>query len=478
MPPLLVPYQPNPKQAPFHTSNAFERLLVGGFGSGKSYAIVAEAIAWMLEQPGIRGLIARATIPALKASTEAIFVDLLPPELWKQCRTTRTGGHYDSIIFPNGSEVHFKSLYDWKSLRSINYGFMAIDEADEVDAESYEGMLARIRQVDPTAAGREHGAVKITRRGVWMAMNPSGHSWHWERFVRDTAGFDREWFRTTSLDNPYTPPEYIALLLTYPPQWIKRYVLAAWDDFAGQIYEQWGEGHIVPRYERDPFTRQPRYPHTALQWMALDPGMRDPTAGLWVIVERQPRIKIVGVAEYQEEGLDVLAHARAFRRIESEFQLRPHKRIADPNRINTRDLTTPTRLSDAYRRAGFNFDLGPSKYDDRIPALGTLIANGQFVLTEDCPQTYASIRDARWKDLTPAAAQRGEDAPEKPEKRNRHLCDDAEYIAGQYSRPLAPAVNLPDNMPDWQREALATIRGKLDKAREPTPHKIDGIVVQ
>jgi PBSX family phage terminase large subunit len=477
--PLLVPYQPNPKQAPFHKSTAFERLLVGGFGSGKSYAIVAEAIAWMLEQPGIRGLIARATIPGLKASTESIFVDLLPPELWKQCRTTRVGGHYDSIIFPNGSEVHFKSLYDWKGLRSINYGFIAIDEADEIDLETYDGMIARVRQTDPTALGREHGAERITRIGVWMAMNPAGHTWHWERFVKDNPNDgSRDWFRTTTFDNPYTPPQFIANMLAYPPQWIRRYVLAAWDDFAGAIYEAWTGDHIVARYPFDPMKQGPAYPPHALHWMALDPGMRDPTAGLWVVVERQPRLRIVGVAEYQEEGLDVLAHARAFRRIEAQYRLRPVKRIGDPNRINTRDLTTPTRLADAYRRAGFRFDLGASKFDDRIPALGTLIANGQFVVTEDCPITYQSIRDARWKDLTDSQRLRGEAPPEKPEKLNRHLCDCAEYIATQYTRPIAAPDVLPDHMPDWQREAIASVRKRLAKVRTPAPHRTEGIVVQ
>jgi hypothetical protein len=473
---VTVPYAPNPAQAPFHRSRAFERLLVGGFGSGKSYTIVAEAIAWMLEQPGIRGCIARATVPALKASTEAIFIDLLPPELWEKCQTSKSGGHFDTITFPNGSEVQFKSLHDWKRLRSINYGFLAIDEADEIDNETYEGMLARIRQVDPTAAGRKQGATKITRRGVWMAMNPSGHSWHWERFVRDAAGTDREWFRTTSLDNPYLPPEYIETLLTYPPQWIKRYVLAAWDDFAGQIYEAWSDRSIVPRYPIDALARAPQYPAHSTFWMGLDPGMRDPTAGLWVCVERQPRFRLVGVAEYQEASLDVVEHTRAFRRIESKHRLKVTKRIADPNRINIRDNTTPTKLSDAYRRRGYNFSLGPSRFDDRIPALGTLIANGQFVVTDDCPMTYESIRDARWKDLMPAAAARGEAPPDEPEKgKNRHLCDAAEYLAGQHKAPVRAAPVYPDHMPDWQREVLDTIRKDKAKAAQPERREVEGI---
>lgn len=475
---VTVPYRPTPAQEPFHLSTARERLLIGGFGSGKSYAGVAECIAWMLEYPGIRGLIARATATSLKASTESIFVDLLPPELWAKCKHTRVSGHYDTIIFPNGSEVQFKSLHDWKLLRSINYGFIFVDEADEIDFETWDGLLSRLRQKDPTQAGREQGVNRIHHNAAWMAMNPAGHSWHWDRFVKNAGTYDTDWFRTTSLDNPYLPPAYIESLLSYPPTWIKRYVLAAWDDFAGQIYDTWSEQAIVPRYPVNPLTRAPVYPAHSTFWMGLDPGMRDPTAGLWVVVERQPRFRLVGIAEYQEQGLDVVAHTRAFRRIEAAKRMQVTKRIADPNRINIRDNTTPVKLSDAYRKRGYNFILGPSRFDDRIPALGTLISNGQFVVTEDCPMTYEAIRDARWKDLSPAAALRGEDPPDEPEKgKNRHLCDAAEYLAGHQRAPIKAAPVYPDHMPNWQRQVLDTIRRDKERAAMPPQHEVEGIPV-
>lgn len=55
--------RPLPVHVPFHRSRAYERMNFGAFGSGKTYAVIDEAIAWCLEQPGIRGLITRKTIP-------------------------------------------------------------------------------------------------------------------------------------------------------------------------------------------------------------------------------------------------------------------------------------------------------------------------------------------------------------------------------------------------------------------------------
>ena len=69
-------YSPLPVHVPFHTSLAKERAMAGAMGSGKSYALCSEAIAWCLEQPGIRGVICRKSIPALRDTTEAVFFDL------------------------------------------------------------------------------------------------------------------------------------------------------------------------------------------------------------------------------------------------------------------------------------------------------------------------------------------------------------------------------------------------------------------
>jgi hypothetical protein len=477
---IVVPYAPLAIHEPFHRDAHYERHMFGAMGSGKTYAVCAEAIAWCLEQPGIRGLVTRKTIPELRDTTETVFFDVLPDELFKAGTPSRIGGHYESFTFPNGSKVLFRGMDDWKKHKSLNVGFIAWDEMDEIDEESYVGMLTRLRQRDPTAEGRRYGAREITRRGTWGASNPAGHNWIWKRFVQAKAEAAphherRQYFKSTSFDNYYLTDDYYEGLLAMPEAWIKRYVLCQFDDFAGQIYEAWDARHMIPRYARDPFTREPMYPAHALHWQALDPGMRDPTAGLWVVVERAPRLRFVGVAEYQEAGLDVVSHTKAFRRIEAAHRLRPAKRIADPNRINVRDNTTPTKLWDVYRRNGFRYDLGPSRYDDRIPALGTLIANGQFVVTEDCPMTYESIRDAKWKDLTPAQRQRGESEPEKPEKKNRHLCDAAEYIAGQHKAPLMAGPNLPDHMPDWQREALAQVRRRLSSASSAPVREVEGI---
>jgi PBSX family phage terminase large subunit len=435
-------YRPMPIHADFHRSGAYERAMFGAFGSGKTYAIVAEAIAWCLEQPGIRGLICRKTFPELRDTVEPIFKEMVPPALWRLGTERKSGGHLESFTFPNGSKVLFRSLDDWNKHRSLNVGFIAYDEANEIDLETYMGMASRVRQRDITAEARAQGYThEITRRGIWLATNPAGHDWLYERFVNPMAGEkvraeNGAFFRSTSLDNPFLPPEYIDYLLSYPEPWVKRYVLCSFDAFGGQIYEGWSwDTHVV-----EPLRE---YPQGAAFWMGMDPGTRSPTAGLWVVMDRETRC-LTGIAEYEESRIAAVEHAAAWRAIEAKHRMRVSWRIADPN-ITTADRGTNMKLSDQYRRLGYTFQQGPRQHKDRIPMLGQLIHLGRFKLTKDCPRTYEAILNYKWEDITPAMRAKGVDPKETPLKKNDHLVDCAQYLSSRFVMPTKKETE-PDNL--------------------------------
>lgn len=431
-------YRPLPIHAGFHTSGAYERALFGAFGSGKTYALCAEAIAWALEQPGIRGLITRKTVPELRDTTETVFFDILDDAIYKAGEEKRAGGHVERFVFPNGSEILFRSIDDWQKHKSLNVGFIAWDEADEFDEETYLGMSSRVRQREVTPMARRLGAKEITRRGMWCASNPAGHNWLYRRFV-DPKHKDRkgEFWRSTSFDNPYLPPEYLQSLLDYPEAWVRRYVLCQFDDFAGQIYEDWGwDSHVIDLKDGE-------IKRGDVFWMGMDPGTRSPTAGLWVWRDTENR-RLVGIAEYQENYTAAEQHAKNWRLIEAKHKMNVQRRVADPS-IMTTDRGTNMVLADMYRRAGFQFDLGPRMHKDRIPALGQMIHLRRFVLTRNCPQTYEQIKNYKWEDITPAMRAKGVDAPEKPVKRNDHLVDCAQYLC---SRWVPPQRVKPEDRPE------------------------------
>lgn len=431
-------YRPLPVHTPFHQSSARERALAGAMGSGKSYAICAEAIAWCLEQPGIRGFITRKTIPALRDSTEAVFFDILPHELYKAGEVRRMGGHVDRFVFPNGSVVLFKSMDDWKKHKSFNLGFIAWDEADEIDEETYLGMLYRLRQRDLTSEARAKGYTgEITRTGSWLAFNPAGHNWIYDRFINQQSQHYKdgsEWFKSTTFDNPYLPADYVRDLLTMPEPWIKRYVLCQFDEFAGQIYPDWGwDSHVIEPLKE--------WPAKAAFWMGMDPGTRNPTAGLWVVMNPEDR-SLTAVAEYEENYTNVVKHAQAWRGIEARLKAKVAWRTCDPT-IATTDRGSNMTLEDQYRRVGFTFTYGPKDHKIRVPALGQLISTGRFKVTKDCPRTFEEVQNYRWEDLTPAQRARGANPREKPLSKNDHLVDCSQYLASRWIKVPDLSKQLP-----------------------------------
>jgi phage terminase large subunit len=464
---IRIEYEPLEIHHPFHRSNARERCLAGGYGSGKSYALCAEALAFGLDNPGAEILVMRKTIPSLRDTTEAIFVSLIPADLWAQCDIRRAANHYQSIELPNGTKYMFRGLDDWMKLKSMNVAMLAYDELDEIDEETYTGMMSRLRQVRPTPKARKQGVTRITRNCIIASMNPAGHNWCWSRFVGPKAAPGTAWFKSTSLQNPHLPLSYIQSLLDMPEPWVRRYVLCNFDDFGGKIYDDWAwETHVIPPFRYDP---------AGLFLMGMDPGTRDPTAALWTYYDKEHH-RLVGIAEYQEEGLAVTKHAREWRRIEAQHRMKVRQRFADPNAINVRDRGTNMALSDQYRRLGYNFTLGASRIPDRIPALGGLITQGRFVVTTDCPQTHEQITNYRWQDLTPQQRSKGTDAPEKPLKKNVHLVDAAQYIASRYIPPpkIAPAASDQDW---WTAEVYKSIRKNLKTRGATNGHDLGTISV-
>lgn len=439
--------QPLAVHAPFHRSTAYERMNFGAFGSGKTYALIDEVHAWALEQPGIRGLVARKTVPELRDTTEPIFRERLPADLWRAGEERRSSGHMERFTYPNGSVVLFRSLDDWNKHRSLNVGFIAYDEANEIDEETYLGMSSRVRQVDITAEARERGYTgKITRRGIWGATNPAGRDWLWRRFHPDSPNRapNTEAFLSRTIDNPFLPASYVESLLQYPKPWVQRYVLCQFDDFAGRIYEDWGyDSHVIQHPNWDAWEKHDLAGRVF--WMGMDPGTQNPTAGLWVWVDREQR-RLVGVAEYERAGVAVDTHVAEWRRIEAAQQMNVRWRIADPNAITQRDRGTVMALQTQYAKQGYNFTLGASRQEDRIPALGRLISLRRFVVTDRCPKTFEAIKNYQWKDLTPAQRAAGEDPKETPLKKDTHLVECAQYLAAREAPVLRPDKRRPQGL--------------------------------
>ena len=169
---------------------------VGGTRSGKSVATLQYCIVQAIEHPQTITIV-RKTIPSLKRTIIKDFIDILKSlRVFKEDDWNVT----DRVYKLQDSTIQFISTDDAEKLRGVKSDILFIDEASEIDEESYFQLSIR------------------TSGKIILAYNPTISPFHWLRKMQDC-----ERFITTYRDNPYLPKEMIKaiedLQLTNPKYW-------------------------------------------------------------------------------------------------------------------------------------------------------------------------------------------------------------------------------------------------------------------
>ena len=174
-----------------NTTVTFENLLesqsrvtqhIGGTRSGKTYAILQFLIVQAL-QTAQAITIVRRTIPSLKRTIIKDFTDILKSiGIWREDSFNIT----DRIYRLGESTIQFVNSDDPEKLRGLKSDILFIDEASEIDEESYFQLSIR------------------TSGKIILAYNPTISPYHWLRQM-----WDCERFVTTYKDNSYLPTEMV-----------------------------------------------------------------------------------------------------------------------------------------------------------------------------------------------------------------------------------------------------------------------------
>ena len=174
-----------------NTTVTFENLLesksrvtqhIGGTRSGKTYAILQYLIVEALKtQQAIT--IVRRTIPSLKRTVIKDFSDILKSiGVWREDDFNIS----DRIYRLGESTVQFINSDDAEKLRGLKSDILFVDEASELDEESWFQLSIR------------------TSGKIILAYNPTISPYHWLRQMQDC-----ERFVTTYRDNIYLPTDMV-----------------------------------------------------------------------------------------------------------------------------------------------------------------------------------------------------------------------------------------------------------------------------
>ena len=202
-----------------------EYLLIGGYGSGKSYAVAVKLILKCMQERR-KVLIVRNVFDTMRDSCYSLMKDILS-NMGILDENTRHGGVQAvtspmQIRFSNGSLMTFRGMDKPEKLKSLHgVSIVWIEEATEISYDGYKELIGRVRE-------------KGASNHFIMSCNPVGkENWIYTHFFKtlDEEGkekvvLDEErlyekglivkgntfYLHSVPTDNPFIPKQYVKRL--------------------------------------------------------------------------------------------------------------------------------------------------------------------------------------------------------------------------------------------------------------------------
>lgn len=228
----------------------YERyLLIGGYGSGKSYQIAFKIILKLLEEKR-KALVIREVFDTIEQSCYDLFCEILDdmgllttdPKVFKKIKNRVLALRSPlRFRFPNGSQIIFKGMDKPEKVKSINgVSIVWLEECSEIKYDGYKELLGRIRTPN------------VSMHFI-LSCNPVGReNWVYSHFFKrlddegnETIIVDEDRFyekhciikngtyyhHSTPDDNPWLPWRYLHRLDDLKNYDYPLYMVARWGRF-------------------------------------------------------------------------------------------------------------------------------------------------------------------------------------------------------------------------------------------------------
>lgn len=118
----------------------------GGFGSGKTFAGSLLGILLCMKFPGIRGLVGAQTYTLVRDTTLQSYLEHLENINFIEGKDYEWSSSLQKLTFKNGSEILFRHFDEPNKLKSLNLGFVEIEEMSDIPFSTFKMLLGRMRQ--------------------------------------------------------------------------------------------------------------------------------------------------------------------------------------------------------------------------------------------------------------------------------------------------------------------------------------------
>lgn len=192
----------------------------GGFGSGKTFAGSLLGILLCMKFPGIRGLIGAQTYTLVRDTTLQTYFEHLENLNFKGGKDYNWSSSLQKLTFKNGSEILFRHFDEPNKLKSLNLGFVEIEEMSDIPFSTFKMLLGRMRQTI------KENWKNFTYR-IFGHTNPeTQRGWVYKTFVEDYKPNYRLISAPTT-ENIYLPQGFCEeLKKLYDEEYYRIFVLA------------------------------------------------------------------------------------------------------------------------------------------------------------------------------------------------------------------------------------------------------------
>ena len=228
----------------------YERyLLIGGYGSGKSYQIGYKIILKLLEEKR-KALVIREVFDTIQDSCYDLLCEILddmgllttdPKEFRQKKNRVLALKSPLKFKFPNGSQIIFKGMDKPEKVKSINgVSIVWLEECSEIKYDGYKELLGRIRTPNVSMhfilscnpIGRENWVY----RHFFVRLNDEGEE---TVIVDENKFYDKKciikngtyYHHSTPDDNPWLPWQYMKRLDDLKNYDYYLYMIARWGRF-------------------------------------------------------------------------------------------------------------------------------------------------------------------------------------------------------------------------------------------------------
>jgi len=201
----------------------------GGFGSGKTWAGSLLGVLLALKFPGIMGLVGAQTYSLVRDTTLSTYFEHLENFGMRDGKDYFFNKSAQKLEFKNGSVILFRHFDEPNKLKSLNLGFVEMEEMSDIPYDTFKMLLGRMRQhISP--------AWKDFKYRVFGHTNPETRKgWIYRTFVASK----RQNFRliqAPSTENIHLPKAFLENMKNlYDENYYKMNVLGRFDDSTNNL---------------------------------------------------------------------------------------------------------------------------------------------------------------------------------------------------------------------------------------------------